>query len=204
MGRQRQQQQGQAQLVAIATALAAGGTSEELASAIVAALPIAADAAGGAAVAERVALEVARIAIVDVPEVADSGFLRRVSEEQLIYRAAYIRAAVSRLASVLIRDPGRLGDALATEERYFQLHRQQELRRRAGGGLVAEAIERYGDLLGWYTTIRPTNRPNHRAAHRHNWRPLLGPPVLTGAYPGVLPNCLCEVGPPIAGAQIIS
>lgn len=183
-----------AELLAIATVLAAGGGIAPLATAIIATF----------AVPERVALEVARIAIVDVPEVSvASGFARQVQEDALIYRAAYIRAAVRRL-----RSAGDIGDqsfaaALDGERNYFELHRAQELRRATGGKQVAEAISRYGDLLGWYAEIRPTSRPNHRAAHGHNFRPLLGPPALTTAYPGVLPNCLCEVGPPVTGATEI-
>jgi hypothetical protein len=131
------------------------------------------------------ASRVAEIAIVAVPEVSGSGFLRRVQEENLIYRAAYIRTATTRLSGDV---QGGTLSTLDAERHYFQLHQAQEIRRAAGGSLVAEAMDQYGQVLGWYATIRPTNRPNHREAHEKNFRPLLGPPVLTGAYPAVLPH----------------
>lgn len=187
---ERDNQERQQQLVQLAEALLAAGSVAALAAEIAAVL----------VVPMAVALAVAEIAIVEVPGVSGSGFIRRVGEENLIYRAAYISAAVRRL-----RGAGDVGNqtALALEYHYFKLHQAQEIRRQVGGGQVAEALERYGTTLGWYATIRPTNRPNHRAAHEKNWYPLLGPPVLTQAYPGVLPHCLCEVGPPIDGATAI-
>jgi hypothetical protein len=144
---------------------------------------------------------VAEIAIVDVPEVRSRGFMRQVEEDNLIYRAAYIRTAAGRLAGA--QAATQLEEAAVLEAHYFNLHNAQELRRAVGGQQVAEAIELYGDTLGWYAQIRPTSRPNHRLAHEQNFQPWLGPPVLTGAYPGVLLHCLCEVGPPISGAQEI-
>jgi hypothetical protein len=151
-----------------------------------------------------VALAVAKIAIVDVPEVGSRGFMRQVEEDNLIYRAAYVRAASTRLSEAT-SDVSEEGDgvALSTERYYFALHQGQESRRAEGGQAVADAMEFYGPVVGWYATIRPTNRPNHRQAHEQNFRPLFGPPVLTLAYPGVLPHCLCEVGPPLEGAPEI-
>lgn len=174
------------ELLLIAQALLAAGTVAGLASVIAEVLSV------GLPVATRVA----EIAIQDVPEVRSSGFLRQVEEEEVIYRAAYIRQASTRL-----RETGDRGAADDAERHYFDLHRQQAIRRLEGGERTAQAISVYGDVLGWYAQIRPTSRPNHRLAHRQNFRPTLGPPVLTQAYPGVLNHCLCEVGPPTPGAQ---
>jgi hypothetical protein len=183
----------QQQLVLIASALLTAGSVAALADVVAEVL----------AVPKEVALKVAKIAIVDVPEVSSRGFRGLLEEENLIYRAAYVRTAAQRLGVASLDQDGRFGASEALERHYFELHQAQELRREAGGEQVAEAMDLYGSVVGWYATIRPTNRPNHRQAHAQNFRPLFGPPVLTLAYPGVLPHCLCEVGPPLEGAPEI-
>ncbi len=213
MGRTRQQQTSdERQLVAIAAVLLTGYATEQateaaVAEAMVGALPLAA-ATGSVELARLVAREVAELGIDAVFSRPDVGpaLAEQAALQSALYRAAYLRAAAGRLVAALQSSPST-EDALAAwraqEERYFALHLEAQARRFAGYAEVSELMDRHGPVLGWYATIRPTNRPHHRAAHRHNWRPLSGPPVQTGAYPGVLPFCLCEAGPPIPGAREI-
>lgn len=216
MGRTRQQDQqipDEQQLAAIAEALAAGVGAAALADVLMGVLPLAAFV-GSSQLAGVVAGEVASFAA-EAGEIPDLRGDREPGEllavfglQNLLMRAAYLRAAASRLGHA-IREAPREGVSQAVEawrdkeRQYLALHLQAQARRTEGGALVFDAIQTYGEVIGWYATLRPTNRPHHRAAHRHNWRPLLGPPLQTGAYPRVLPFCLCYPGPPIPGAPEI-
>lgn len=208
MGRQRDdQQEGQRQLALIAAAILAAPTpapagAPTLAAALVGILPIAAFA-GGAAIADRIALEVARRVLENLPDNGNiaSPYMQLVTEEQLIWRAAYARAASRRLARAYIE--GRLDEAVALEDTYFAAHNRRNERRGEKALLVDEAMRAYGEIVSWHAHVRPTSRPHHRAAHRLNWQPLLGAPLQTGGIPGELLHCLCEVGPPIRGARLL-
>lgn len=198
-------------LVVLTVLLAGGPDTDALADALTTVLPLAAFL-GSSALARMVAEAASEIGLVDVPEVSDAPqeILRQTAFSQLSFRAAYIRASVVRLANK-VREARRTGVALRealgawqlSESSYFGLHQEAGLRRQVGAQQVVDAMDQYGEVVGWHAEIRPTSRPNHRAAHRHNWRPALGPPLQTGAYPGVLRLCLCSISAPIPGAPEI-
>lgn len=207
MGQSRaRQQQGQRQLELIAAAILASPTPGALAPSLVGILPLAAFLGGGAAGvagANRIALIVATVVLADLSDIesAPSPYMRRVFEDQLIWRAAYVRAASRRLAEAYLG--GRLEQQQALEDSYFKGHLRRTERRLQKATEVEQAMARFGLVVGWYALVRPTSRPHHRAAHRHNWQPMFGVPLQTGGLPGELEHCLCEVGPPIEGAPIL-
>lgn len=179
----------------------ASPTPGAFAASLVSILPL--RALVGQGEAERIALAVARLALRNFPEVGTGPrYIQLVREEQLMYRAAYARAAARRLVDAAQED-GTLDRALAVEDGYFAAHERRNRRREERGLAVSRAMDLYGETVGWYATIRPTSRPHHRAAHHHNWQPLLGAPLQTGSIPGELEHCLCRVGPPIQGARLL-
>lgn len=183
----------------------------DLADVLMDVLPLAAFL-GSSELARMTAEAIAEVGLRDVPEVSveRETILQQTAFQQLGYRAAYIRAGAVRLA-LKIKEARRRGQALGealsswrvNEERFLLLHMEQAIRRQLGAERVLEAVRTYGEVVGWYAEIRPTNRPHHRSAHRSNFRPALGPPLQTGSYPGVERFCLCSVGPPISGAPEI-
>lgn len=207
-----------AALAALATALVAasggapGGTAGRgvagVASALLALMPAALVRNGAS---DDVARQIARLISRDVPVIEGStGIMRRARIEQLLFRAAYGGAASRRVLARIVGTDRReesireaFGGALETERGYFEKHVSVNSKRETGARRVVDAMELYGEVLSWNTTIRPTNRPNHRGAHERNWLPLAGPPVETGAYPGVLDFCLCFPGPPRPGAPML-
>ena len=155
---------------------------------------------------EPVAVRVAGVVSVEIPTVeGTSGILRTARIEQVVYRAlfAYYSGRRLELLTEAASDPAALDKQLEKERRYYEAHLAMNQKRERGAVETLEAMERWGEVLSWNAVIRPSNRLNHREAHRQNWRPAAGPPVLTGAYPGTLPFCLCYSGAPVAGARML-
>jgi hypothetical protein len=200
---QQRQPAEEAALVAAAVALiAATGLAqtpaiERVSEAVIGLMP------AGAVRGMQVARLVARLSIEEIPIVDSVGFARAAQLDRLMWRVAYMRASAARLLAGLAKGVA-IETLIASETRFFELHLRMNARRLFGARDVLEAMDKWGEVLSWRITVRPTNRPYHRTADRHNWRPLLGPPIDTLAYPGVLDNCLCFSGPPIAGAPFLS
>lgn len=213
MGRTRELQQGQQQeqeqepvstetLTAAAVALV-GATGQSETAAIASLAPAILAFIPGAQRGEQVARTVARISVEEIPIIDSVGFARAAQIDRLMWRVAYMRSSAERMVAGLSAGVP-IETLIASETRFFELHLRMNARRLLGARDVLVAMERWGEVLSWNITARPTNRPYHRVADRHNWRPLLGPPIQTLAFPGVLADCLCHSGPPVAGAPFLA
>lgn len=124
----------------------------------------------------------------------------------LAYRAAYARAALMRIARAAVDNPESLQQAAERERPYLQAHEDASRWRLAGARAVGALVELHGPMLGWYhgkTRTPEEPRPTHLASNGKNFDARRGPPVFTGAYPGVLPWCSCIAGPPHRGGSTI-
>jgi len=205
-----------AALLAAGSAVGAGGVpgplAAQLARLLLPLLPAALLRLPGGALAADVALAAARIGAEASPGVgATNAILRAAELENVVYRALYLKAAAGRLARAVLgaEEGGRneaLRAAVAAERRHFASHLEASARRLAGARSVEALVELHGPVLGWYhgeTRTPREPRPHHLAAHGGNFRPEAGPPVQTGAFPGVLPLCSCAAGPPHPGGPMI-
>lgn len=116
------------------------------------------------------------------------------------YRAAWILASSRRIAAA-IREGQQLTSVMSREKDLFKRHLDAQKKRLVSSRSVDLAAAKYGDMLGWYTTIDAKTSPECRAANKHNFRvdtrPWLG-------YPGAVhPDCRCVPGKPFRGAGII-
>lgn len=119
----------------------------------------------------------------------------RASLENLLLRGFYAIAAVRRLAQA-VRDPSgtpareRLSKALTAERRHLTAHIDARAKNLEGARKTDRARELYGDVLSWNhgETRTPSDpRLDHVSADGKNFDVTRGPPVSTGAWPGVLP-----------------
>jgi hypothetical protein len=141
----------------------------------------------------------------------NGGFARTMALEAISYRAAYAKAAVTRLSrAVLDSETENRGEALRkaleAERRHLAAHVEMTRRRMAGAKTTDGMIGLHGWILNWKhgATRTPTEpRPSHKAADGMNVDLRRGIPASLMALPGVLPFCSCAWGPPVAGARMI-
>jgi hypothetical protein len=151
--------------------------------------------------------DIASVVVHQIGAPKASGAILVAHRGNLAYRALYAVTAVKRLVKA-VRGPGeegveeRLTKAFRVERSYLEGHLNASKRRTQQAEMINAAMEVYGPILSWRAVKRETSRPNHLKADGSNFdaRRI---PVTTGAYPGVLPNCLCSWGPPIPGAKEI-
>lgn len=118
----------------------------------------------------------------------------RASLENLLLRGFYAIAAVRRL-SAAVRGPSgtpreRLSRALTAERRHLAAHMEARAKNLEGARSMDRARELYGNVLSWNhgETRTPSDpRLDHVGADGKNFDVTRGPPVSTGAWPGVLP-----------------
>lgn len=169
--------------------------------------------------ASAVAQEGARLALsfpLEVPaELPDAsrGIVRAAALDAALYRAHYATNAARRLGRAVLevadeRDRlDALRVVLVQEKRYLDAHREANRRRVAAARVIEGLVELHGPVLSWRhgeTRLPEEPRPTHKAADGKNFDARLGPPALTGAWPGVLSFCSCMAGPPIAGAMMLA
>lgn len=167
----------------------------------------AADAAAG--VAEDAAKLLYEAEPITVPRSA--GFSRTAALEALSYRAAYVRAAVGRLARAVLNSEGgdrgaALRKALEAERRNLASHVEMTRKRLAGAKATDAMIELHGWVLNWSHRVTRTPeefRPAHKAADGLNVNLRKGMPASVVAAPGVLPGCSCAWRAPKQGARML-
>lgn len=161
------------------------------------------------ALASLLADGIARLAVVPLPESRDgSGANQGALEEDAAYRALYAINALNRLVEAAEGDEEgrqeRIDKALEREKHYFELHLAAEERRGIARQAKDAMVALYGKILAWHHGPRTlTDRPHHVEADNKNVDVSKGVPHLTGAWPGVLPECKCYFGPKIEGARFI-
>lgn len=137
------------------------------------------------------------------PDINETGALGGAHITNLVYSAHYAINAMRRLQAS-VSEGEDLREALATEGRYLQQHRQAKEARVAGARINQAAVERWGPILGWHHTNKAeTHRPSHVAAHGANYRPDAPPRSTEGMLPGMALHCDCVPGPPQPNARIL-
>lgn len=157
-----------------------------------------------------ISAQVARLVLTDPPKAEGGSQLASdARRENLKYRVAYGFEAINRLVKAVAKPAQepveeRLAKALKPEASYLEAHRNASNRRLEVPELLDQAVAVYGPVLSWRAVERETSRPNHLHADGKNFDTSKGIPKATGAWPSVLPNCLCTWGPPLPGAKEIS
>ncbi|MDP9437677.1 MAG: hypothetical protein M3P49_02875, partial [Actinomycetota bacterium] len=119
----------------------------------------------------------------------------RASLENVLVRGFYVVAAARRLSEAVrgtsdapVRE--RLSKAVRTERGHLSAHIKARAKNLEGARKTDRARELYGDVLSWNhgETRTPADpRLDHLSADGKNFDVRRGPPVSTGAWPGVLP-----------------
>lgn len=125
-------------------------------------------------------------------------------------RAQFVLAAAKRTVTAMreARSKGQpvlgaMKDQLATERRYYGMHKQAMWDRAAAAGRIDMEAATHGPLLGWYTKHTPTTTAECLAADRHNFY-VNDPPDI--GLPGIGPHvgCRCTAGAPWPGGKLLS
>lgn len=157
---------------------------------------------GISAEAARMATRIAMSAPVNPPRnrVKGSATLQSSLTEPT-YRAAYILQSARRIQSGL-HDGENLGDLVNKERTWFSKHREAQDNRHVSASRVETAVDRFGQVLGWYAKRDSRTSAECLAAHGQNFRaderPLIG-------YPGTVhPHCRCLPGPPHVRGKMLA
>ena len=136
---------------------------------------------------------------VPAPEPSRDGALAATQDDEYLFRAAYIEAAIRRTEQA-VRAGYTPEEAARAERRNFLLHVQSQRIRSSAAVAVDRMARQLGTPeLGWYTVLDARTSPECRAANGTNFdvgvRPVIG-------YPGAVhPSCRCKPGKPHAGGQ---
>jgi hypothetical protein len=117
---------------------------------------------------------------------------------ELVLKGLYGINALARVARA--EDKAK---ALEKERGHYQRQKEASTRRTLQQAMLDAAVATYGPILSWTAVPRETSRPHHLAADGFNFDVSKGPPKQTGAFPGELPNCLCNFAPPRPGAKVM-
>lgn len=195
-----QQSANDARLVATIVALMAVGAATQALASRVATLLRPVGVLGDAA---TLAVRLAMSAPVNSRQAArlDTPAVKATRESEPYFRATYILEASRRIsADMKLGVPS--GEALQTERRFFDLHKQAADRRFAVARSIDVARERFGDTLGWYAKKDGRTTPECRAAHGKNFDATLMPRI---GYPGTVHmRCRCLAGPPHKNAKLLA
>lgn len=123
-------------------------------------------------------------------------------------RAQYVLAASKRVVGAMREARsqgtpvlGALRDALATERRYYSMHKAAMWNRATAAGKTDMEAAVHGDLLGWNAVLDARTSPECRAADGCNYRASRIPDI--GLPGSVHPHCRCFPSAPHPGGRLL-
>jgi len=130
-----------------------------------------------------------------------SGPVQEVDRLNAARRAAFLMQVLRRVSR---SGPSlaAMRQRLAREATYARAHIEASNKRELAARAVQGAVDKHGELLGWYATNDERTTAECREADGRNFTASQMPPI---GYPGAVhPHCRCTAGPPFRTSARVS